>query len=246
MKGTVRKLILISFILAILAAGAIYMYLQSFSAPSNSENMRKVYVATETIPPRTRVDRAMLKEIHVPDESILNQYISDSEAIVGKYTKETIFVNEGFLSSKLIDKHQGDMSFRIPPGHRAVSINLTGSSGVSYLLKPLDNVDVIVFLNQSIANQDVSKILLQNLTVLAVDQIVNRDESKNVDNIPGNFLVTLSVPNKDVEKLVLAENIGNLKLSLRPVDENSNSPSKVTNWRDLTSQSGNSIVEDDE
>ena len=247
MKGTVRKLILISFILALLASGAIYMYLDSLNAPAEIENMRKIYVASETIPPRTRVDVGMLKEIQVSSEPMLNHYLSDLQSIVGKYTIETVFINEGFLSGRLVDENRGDLSFRIPGGHRAVSINVSGSSGVSHLLKPLDRVDVVIFLTKDIANQDISKIVMQNLTVLAVDKHTNGDQEV-LDNqtVPGNFLVTLSVPNRDVEKLVLAENIGNLKLTLRPVGEENASPSKITNWRELTSHPGGNTVEDEE
>lgn len=236
MKGTVRKLILISFVLALLAAGAIYMYLQSIStASANLESTRTIYVANETIPARTKIDAKMLKPVQVTNESIMNQYISETSSIIGKYAKETIYANEGFLSNKLVDQNQGEMSLRVPVGHRAVSINVSGSSGVSHLIKPMDRVDIVSFLNQSIAGQDVSKIVLQNITILAVDKQLDR-QTRDDGTVPNSFLVTLSVPSQDVEKLVLAENIGNIKLVLRNVEDNNNSPSRLANWRDLTSQ----------
>lgn len=234
MKGTIRKLILVSFVLALLAAGSVYVYLQSLNTVTVSEGMRSIYVATEMIPPRTQVQASMIKQIYVTDDPFLNQYISSTGDIIGKYATNTIQVNEGFLSNKLIDERQGGLSLRIPNGHRAVSINVPASSGVAHLLKPEDRVDVVFF-----GGNDISKIILQNISILAIDKQLNRNEQSSGGEMPSSFLVTLSIPNRDVEKIVLAENIGSIKLALRHAEDDGNTPTKVTNIRDLTNQSGN-------
>ena len=234
MKGTIRKLILISFVLALLAAGSVYVYLQSLNVITDTEGLRAIYVATETIPPRTRIQASMIKQIYVPQDTFTNQYISSTGDIIGKYTNNTIQVNEGFLTNKLTDERQGGLSLRIPNGHRAVSLNVSASAGVAHLLKPQDRVDVVFF-----GGNDSTKIILQNISILAIDKQLNRNEESNGGDMPGSFLVTLSVPNRDVEKIVLAENIGSIKLALRHAEDDGNTPTRVTNIRDLTNQSGN-------
>lgn len=233
MKGTIRKLILISFVLALLASGSIYVYLQSLKTVTVNEGMRSIYVASETIPPRTRVQASMVKKIYVPEDPFINQYLSSTGDIIGKYTLGTIQVNEGFLSNKLTDERRGGLSFRIPNGHRAVSINVSASAGVAHLVKPEDRVDVVFF-----GGNGTTKIILQNISILAIDKQLNRNEHSHGEELPSSFLVTLSIPNADVERIVLAENIGALKLALRHPEDNGNTPTKVTSIRDLINQIG--------
>ena len=69
-----------------------------------------------------------------------------------------------------------------------------------------------------------AKIILQNIEILAVDKQLNREEKTNDKAIDKektltNFLVTLSVPTSEIEKLVLAESIGSIKLALRPLKD---------------------------
>lgn len=226
MKSIGQKLILISFILAIIAAGVIYIYLQSLKQPDVEIKEITTIVATDTIPPGTLITNSMIKEIQVPENSVLVDYIKDSSEIVGKYTKETILKNEGFHNSKLISTGKEDLSLRIDGNHRAVSINVTGDSGVSDLIKPGDFVDIVIYLAElkdgnKVIRPDLSKIILQNIKLLAINRQLNRGEnSKDEGEIPAKFLVTLSVSTSELEKLVLAENTGILKLALRPLSNN--------------------------
>lgn len=224
MKSIGQKLILISFILAIIAAGVIYIYLQSLKQPDVEIKEITTIVATDTIPPGTLITNSMIKEIQVPENSVLVDYIKDSSGIVGKYTKETILKNEGFHNSKLISTGKEDLSLRIDDNHRAVSISVTGDSGVSDLIKPGDFVDIVIYLTElkdgdKVIRPELSKIILQNIKLLAINRQLNRDEnSKDEGEIPTKFLVTLSVSTSELEKLVLAENTGILKLALRPLN----------------------------
>ena len=72
MKSTAQKLILISFVLALIAAVAVFLYLQSLKAPKEITKKITVLVAAETIPPRTLIDKKMIKEIQVSDDSIFS------------------------------------------------------------------------------------------------------------------------------------------------------------------------------
>lgn len=245
MKNISQRLILISFILSLLAALLVYQYLQSLNPQQSEVGKTKILVATETIPSRTLIDKKMIKEVEVADSSFFQEYITDISMVVGKYTKEAIFQNEGFLKDKLLGEENEELALKIDSDHRAISINVSIDSGVSQLIKSGDFVDVIVYLaekkeNDKIIREETSKIILQNIEVLAIDKNLYRDnkeseEAKGSEKIPTNFLVTLSVLTKDAEKLVLAESIGSIKLTLRPLDNNTTNETQGITGKQLLS-----------
>lgn len=226
MNSIAKRLLFISLILSFLITGVLYMYLNKLNTPSKVEEFSNVLVAATNIPKGTVIEKKMLKELKLPNDSIQQGYIKDYTLAVGKITKENIIKDEIILSEKLQTEKINELSFNIDENHRAVSVNVTGDTGVSYLLKPGDFVDIIVFLSEKktsskVIRQDIAKVILQNVEVLAVDRNITRENNPKDDGkIPTRFFVTLSVPAQDVEKLVLAEDIGKIKLSLRPVRSN--------------------------
>jgi pilus assembly protein CpaB len=241
-KSTGQKLILVSFVLALMAAVFIFVYLRSLNTPKVVAKKTTILVAVETIPPRTLIKSDMIKEIEVEESSIFSEYIKDSSKIAGKYTKETILKNEGFHNDKLISEDKQELSLKISDNYRAVTVNATGPSGVAYLIKPGDFIDIIAYLGEKrdgvkLINPDIAKIILQNVQVLAIDNRLNRDNVQNGqanEKAPATFLVTLSVPIADLEKLVLAEHVGSLKLALRPLKESDISNTDGSTWEELT------------
>lgn len=239
MNSSGKKLILISFTLAIIAAAAAFIYLKSLSKPKNDVKEVTIPVASETIPERTKIQKKMLKEIKVPESTLISSYIKDSSEIIGKYTKEKILQNEGFIKDKISGSNENDLSFKIDENNRAVSLNVTGDTGVAYLIKPGDYVDVVVYITekkdgQKIVRPEVAKTILENVKVLAVDMQVSRDTANDSkDKMPNSFIVTVSVPSSDVEKLVLSEDIGSIKLALRPVGNEVDSSTKGATVDDI-------------
>ena len=251
MKSSSQKLIFTSFILAFLAAIAVFIYLQSLKTPGETIKKTVILVATDNIPARTLIDKKMVKEIEVSDSSVISDYIKNSSDIIGKYTKETILKNEGFVKEKLLSESGDELALKIDKDHRAITINVTGDGGVADLIKPADFVDIIVYLSekkdgQIVERPDTAKIMLQNIEILAVDTQMNRvdtstNTSKDAANSksPTTFLVTLSVRTPDLEKLVLAENLGSLKLALRPLKTDGTTDTNGTIWKDLLLDTSN-------
>lgn len=229
MKKAGKQLILISFFLALLAAGAVYAYLHSLKSanlPKVTVKKTSVWVAAEDIPERTKIENKMIKKIQISDDSVLGNYIKDSSQIIGKYTQESISRNEYFTNDKLFSIGGSEFATVIEKDHRAVSLNATGDSAVSYLIKSGDYVDVLVYLPEKkdgtkIVREEQARLILQNVEVLAIDRLVNKND-KTPDKLPTTFLVTLSIKTDDTEKIVLAENIGTIKLVLRPMDKENN------------------------
>lgn len=248
MKKTAQKLILISFVLALIAAVTVFSYLNSLKKPETVIEKTAILVAAKTIPARTLIDKDMIMEIKVTKDSIFDNYINDSSRIIGKYTKTTIFQNEGFNTDKLLDTNENELSLKISSNHRAMSISVTGDTGVSDLLKPGDYVDIVLFTanimdgeNEVIPSE--ARIILQNIELLAVNKQISREDAaadgtSKTEEVATNFLVTLSLPISDLEKLVLAESVGSIKLALRPFKDESTVTTTGTTMEDLSAESG--------
>ena len=91
---------------------------------------------------------------------------------------------------------------------------------------------------KEITRPDEARMILQNIEVLAVNKQINRPDSESgkedgIDEVESSFLVTLSIPVFAAERLVLAENIGNIKLALRPFREERTVTTKGTTVQDL-------------
>jgi pilus assembly protein CpaB len=121
------------------------------------------------------------------------------------------------LTSKITGPGQrATLSAVLTEGMKAVSIRVNDVLGVAGFVLPGDRVDIL--LSRNIRNvqggdEAVVDVLLQSVTVLAIDQVA--DNSK--ENPTVVKAVTLEVSTKDAQKLTLAAGIGQLSLALREV-----------------------------
>jgi pilus assembly protein CpaB len=106
------------------------------------------------------------------------------------------------------------LSGLIPEGYRAVTVRVDDEAGIAGFLYPGTIVDVLVVIAPPSGNdQMISKIVLQNIKVLAsgseLDQRENGREAESVKT------VTLLVTPDQAEKLTLSSSEGRLRLALR-------------------------------
>jgi pilus assembly protein CpaB len=95
---------------------------------------------------------------------------------------------------------------------RALTVSVNNSSGVGGFILPDTRVDVLVTVSSPVQKgESTTKIILEDIKVLAVDQTFERKEDDPVIV----QTVTLLVTPEDAEKLVLASTEGKLQLSLR-------------------------------
>ena len=132
------------------------------------------------------------------------------------------------------DVKSGTMAYIIPDGHRAMAVAVNDVAGVAGFVLPNSAVDVVVT-TQLGGGQRISKIVLQNLRVLAVGQKMEEKEGKAIQ-VP---TVTLSITPAEAEKLALAGNIGTLQLLLRGAKDNASASTRGASLPNLLS-GGNS------
>jgi hypothetical protein len=106
------------------------------------------------------------------------------------------------------------MPLLIPPGMRAVSVQVDEVSDIAGFILPHAHVDILVAVSNQgngQADKPFSKIVLQNVEVLAVAQEIEKkkDEPELVK------VITVLVTPQDAERLALATREGVLRLAMR-------------------------------
>ena len=164
-----------------------------------------------------------------PEDNVVEGYLTEEsspEAIeewAGMVVRIPMFELEPILTKKLVAKGDtGTMAALVKPGMRAISVEISTESASGGFILPNDYVDVIMTYQMTFvgpdgapAEQTTSETILQNVRVLAIDQIHTKDSETEGPYQVGNT-ATLEVNNKEAELIALAERKGRLTLSLRP------------------------------
>lgn len=247
METVNKKVIFIAMILAFFTTFMVYVYIKNATTRPDTVQYINVYVAAKTMPAKYKITDSDLKVEKVSKQYLNERAVLNKADIVGKRLKDSIIEGEQVLSDRLVDESQGTLSYNIPEGKRAVSINVNEQVNVSNLVRPGDSVDVVASFekeeNEAAAGKVViprmTKVILQNVKVLAVsqDQKITDDKIKDAPKT-----ITLAVDTGDVEKLVYASEYAVIRLALRPADdENTPGTSGITR-EDVTPAKGTVII----
>ena len=141
------------------------------------------------------------------------------EEFVGAVARDNIALGEPITGRKLVlTGDQGFMAAILSPGMRAVSVRVTAETGAAGFILPGDRVDVIIThdVPGPAGEQTVSQTFLENVRVLAIDQLPQtvREGAAMVGST-----ATLELIQEDAELLTLAESRGRLTLVLRSVTD---------------------------
>ncbi|RFU44621.1 Flp pilus assembly protein CpaB [Paraburkholderia sp. DHOC27] len=205
----------VMLLIATVAGLAAVMFGSRWMVSQSAGTTTKVVVATSDINLGQRITPDLLKAVDWPSTSVPPGSFSDVQKIDGRVLKESTLRGEPVVESRLSPVGTlGGLSAVINEGKRAITVRVNDVIGVAGFALPGNYVDIIVN-TQKDANathdQNISKIVLEKILVLAVAQEVGRDDTKPkvVD------AVTLEVTPDQAEKIDLARSIGTLSLVLR-------------------------------
>lgn len=181
------------------------------AAATRPDRMAQVVVATRPLPVGALLGEEDLRVIDWPAESVPQGYLNVPTDAVGRGLIAAVRTNEPILTSELAEKGSGaGLPIIIPEGKRALSIRVDEIIAVAGFVIPGTRVDVLLTIEQ---NGDTrTQVILQNMTVLAAGQTVQRDEEGNPMSVS---VVTLLVTPSEAEKLTLAAQKGRVQLALR-------------------------------
>lgn len=177
-----------------------------------------IVVAATDLKFGSRIGPEHLKLVNWPKDSVPPGAFTNVSDVLGDRTQERVAIRamargEPVVAAKVSGLGgRATMSALIPEDKRAFAIRVNAVSGVAGFLLPGDRVDVL--LTRSIGNgpqNQVTDMVLQDVTVRGVDQDANEDQSK-----PQVVrTVTVEVTPEQAQKLALAMQVGTLTLALR-------------------------------
>ena len=237
-KLSSKGLVGIALALSLITAGLVYNFLRESAKKPPPSDLATVVVAKVDILPKTLITADMVQASQIPAEYIQPGAMRDLSKVVGVVAREAIVGGEQILERRLLASgKQAGFAGVIPAGKRALTVSVSDVTGVAGLLKVGDSVDAIVTFDQQAAGGHVSRLLLQNLLVLAVNREsevpAERDAKKDTAKDAGVVkltTVTLAVSPEEATKVTLSEEKGKLRFALRPYlpEANVTMPQSVT------------------
>jgi pilus assembly protein CpaB len=171
----------------------------------------QVVVAARDVQLGTALTADMLKTVEWPSNALPDGAVTDAKLLETRVVRTAVQRGEALLDRKLAPiGTKGGLSSVISEGKRAVTVRVNEVVGVAGFALPGNLVDVMVNAKDA-QDRPVSKIVLEQILVLAIAQEANRDETKP----KVVSAVTLELLPEQAERLDLARSVGNLSLVLR-------------------------------
>jgi pilus assembly protein CpaB len=187
-----------------------------------------ILVATRALPVGTIITSDAVRYQPWPSELVNQAYVikgqqPDQQGLVGTVVRYPITAGQPITQGALIKPNdRGFLAAALAPGMRAISISITAPAGVAGFVFPGDRVDVILTQEVKSASDApplrASETIVRNMRVLATDQKTDKTvdaEGKTVVTAFSN--VTLEATPKLAETIAVAQTVGTLSLSLRPI-----------------------------
>lgn len=205
-------------------------------APLPRVEGRATVIANMDLPIGTELDESHLRVIELPPNAFpVNSYTRIEDALANPPVTVMTAMNAGEvvipprLSTGVV--YRG-ITGRITDGKRGVSIPVNAVRGVGGFVLPGDRVDVLH--TTTVGRRDdqpVTRTLVQDLTVLAIDQTNAEDFAEpTLVNV-----VTLLVTQEEAKTLTLALEVGTLTLTLRNELDNEEDESRTIALNNLWS-----------
>ena len=230
-----RIIIPIAIIASALSTFGVYKYLekQKENIGDTQVPYQTVMVVNKTMPIGTKVTMDDIEVKKWPVDIVPGGAFPDTAGLIDRVVKMEIYQGEVMIESKLApDGSEGGFASIIPPGMRALTVSVNTYSGVSGFILPGTRVDVLVTVPSASKKEESStKIILEDVQVLAVDQTFERegDDPVIVQS------VTLLVKPEEAEKLALASTEGKLSLILRNTTDRAQAGTRGVQLKELIS-----------
>src|SRR5207247_7982324 len=211
------NIVLLAIIVGALSAAMIYRHLKTMNMEveaaraAGQHPVTDVVVARDTISIGTRVSPDSLKVVTWPADALPEGAVHDPQEVVGSIARTTSGKNQPVAKTELIAQGAGLLPLMIDEGMRAMSVKVDSVTGVSGFITPNSHVDVLGAATRGEKNDMRSRVIMQNIKVLATGTIIEQKDEKPVE-VP---TVTLLVTPEQAETLTLATRYDSVRLALR-------------------------------
>jgi pilus assembly protein CpaB len=216
MRRRLALVLTVATVIGLLASTLVYRVLSHAAAAGQpSHAMETVVVAAVNMNMAETVTPQHVKLLPWPAKSVPAGAVRALADAEGRVVRGSIVAGEPLLEGKLAPQLAGKgglMPMLVPEGQRAVTIKVDDAIKESGFVLPNSRVDVLVSMAKEHNSQDrISKVIIQDVTVLAAGQTVELRDNKPVTITT----VTLALQPGQVERLALAQSEGKLTLAMR-------------------------------
>ena len=212
------RMIILAVVALMLSAGITYLSYRLLAPRlTPASEMTRIVVASKTLPMGARITEKDVSLESFPKANVPAGSFQDLSAVIGRGAIIQMFASEPVLESKLAPREAGaGLTAAIPDGMRALTIRVNDVVGVAGFVQPGSRVDLILTGTPPNDNERASKVVLENLQVLATGKNVQQDAEGKPQTVP---VVTLLVTPEEAAKIALATGDGPIILALRnPLD----------------------------
>jgi pilus assembly protein CpaB len=202
----------------------------------------KVLVARNKIPMGTKVkepDKLFVEKEFSKDQAP-KKAITNFEILKDRRLNKTLSSEVHVTPEDLMSKEEETLVDEIPAGQRAMSIPVSAPTNVAGFVLPKVHVDIVS--TTQTEHGRVSRIIMQDMLVLAVDMQHVRDDKQAM----AAGTVTLQVKPDEAERLTLARSMGELSLLLRSMEDHETVRTTGARMGDLSKQTSGSDEKDPE
>lgn len=219
---------------ALFFASEYFKEMRASMAQQGPETVR-VLVAKSALDYGAKIKPDNLQWVEWPKTAIPPGAFTSVEALLGAKGDEqrivlrTIDPGEPILEGKITKFGESPrMAMNLGSGKRAVSLRIDAVSGVAGFVAAGDRVDILLI--RTLQGELVSSVILQDITVIAIDQQQNAEAaSPRIGST-----VTVEVDTVQAQKLALAQQVGRLSLTLRGIGESANGEMTSITANDLS------------
>jgi pilus assembly protein CpaB len=213
--------IIAAVIIALVGSVVTYQWIKRQVAPERIVKVESealpIAVAVVDLPWGTQLNDDKIKLIPFLEESVPSGHFTDLASLEGRVLISPMKKGEPILEYRLAPTSitTGGISAVLKSGKRALAVKGDKVIGLSGLIRPGNRVDVLSTLTDPRNKRKVTKIVLENILVLATGtEIQKSDKGESPVDV-----FTLEVTPEEGEKLALAATQGRLQFALRsPID----------------------------
>lgn len=208
-------------IVALLLGGLATILAHSYLKKQTGKPFEGVPIASAAVdlPLGSKLSTTQVKLATWPKDALPVGGYTDLKPLVGRVVVRPLSAGDLITENKLmpLKTSGGIMTYIVPEGHRAVTVAVNEVAGVAGFITPNSRVDILLTIprpGSTNERDNISKIILQNVPVLATGQVTEQKEGGKPGVVP---TVTLDVTPEEAEKLVVGTKKGSLQLLLRNV-----------------------------
>ncbi len=214
--------IIISIVIAVTGSVFIYKWMNSKTAPKEVVKVESeavpIAVAAVDLQWGTQLKPEMIKTAPFLKESLPVGYFTRTADLNNRVVIAPIKKGEPVVEHRLAPNSikTGGVSAVLESGKRAVAVKGDKVMGISGFVNPGNRVDVLVTLKDPKTKLDKTKVVLENIPVLATGTQIQKNEKGEPAPVD---VYTLEVTLEDAEKLSLAASEGKLQFALRNITD---------------------------